>query len=244
MDTPNVTSHQVAAASKRLLALFALLGAVLLLSGCNRQSTDASYPPAPDLLDTLPADRVVIPYTNDTWLQVNIDDDAQVEYLLFYTYSNQEPDTLSGPVGASIFDLQNNAELVPRARIVSMPFQPSGAFVPYRVLPNYWQGSGTGFIAPSGGQENLSVTPITRAQQRTVPAPTPTPTPTPETAATSSVEPTPTVVLTSVPVKELLIEDGGETITVVWWRNLFDGYGAANAHAAAGFKKRVYEKRG
>ena len=47
-----------------------------------------------------------------------------------------------------------------------------------------------------------------------------------------------------MPVKELLIEDGGETITVVWWRNLFDGYGAANAHAAAGFKKRVYEKEG
>ncbi len=224
------------------MVLLALLGAVLLLSGCNRQSNrrilsaDARY--------TRHAARRsgCIPYTKgDTWLQVNIDDDTEVEYLLFYTYSNQRAGQLSGPVGASIFDLQNNDELVPRARIVSMPFQPSGSFVPYRVLPNYWQGSGTGFIAPSGRSGQPDRDPIERSQATNSAAPTPTPTPTPETDD-NPARPTPTIALTTVPVKELLIEDGGTTITVVWWRNLFDGYGAANAHAAAGFKNQVYEK--
>ena len=239
MAMSNDSYHRSALTRQGLLVLLTLLGAVSFLSGCNRQ-TDDSYPPAPDLLDTLPADRVVIPYTDDTWLQVNIDDDAQVEYLLFYTYSNQTPDTLSGPVGASIFDLQNNDKLVPRTRFISMPFQPSGSYVPYRILPNYWQGSGTGFIAPSGGQDSLSVTPIARAQERTVPLPTPTP----EAGTTPTPGPTPTVALKSVPVQELLIEDGGTTITVVWWRNLIEGYGAANAYAAEGFKGQVYEKDG
>lgn len=236
MVISNDSVHRSALARHGQMALVVLLGALLLLTGCNRQADD-SYPPAPDLLDTLPADWVVIPYTQDTWLQVNIDDDTQVEYLLFYTYSNQTPDTLSGPVGASIFDLQNNAKLVPRARTVSMPFQPSGSFVPYRILPNYWQGSGTGFIAPSGRQDFLTVTPIARAQERTVPLPTPTP----EPGTTPTPGPTPTVALTSVPVQELMIEDDGTAITVVWWRNLIDGYGAANVHAEEGFKGKVYE---
>ena len=137
-------------------------------------------------------------------------------------------DENSGPTGASIFDLQNNDELVPRARIVSMPYQPAGAFVPYRVLPNYWKGSGTGNIAPTGRQGSVTVTTIERSQTRNTVAVTPV----------AEDNPTPEVDIEKAPVKELLIQDGGQTITIVWWRNLFDGYGAANVHAVSGFKNQ------
>ncbi|MCB0130224.1 MAG: hypothetical protein KDD78_05235, partial [Caldilineaceae bacterium] len=40
--------------------------------------------------------------------------------------------------------------------------------------------------------------------------------------------------------RELIIEGGDTTISVVWWRNLEQGYGVASVHAAAGFRDEVY----
>jgi hypothetical protein len=230
-----------------LFVLVVLLSALLLLTGCRNRTT--GNPEEPDLLATLPTDWIVAPINGNTWTPVDIDDDqGQVEYLLLYTYNNQNPDgtTSSGPAGASIFDLQNNSELVPEARAVSMPYQPSGTYVPYRILPNYWQGSDTGYIAPIGRQDKVTVATIDRNQERDVivsvetagGASTPSSEPSDEADLAIDVE------TKTVPVKELLIEDDGQTITVVWWRNMIDGYGVANAYAAAGFQDRRYEQEG
>ena len=209
-----------------------LLGNVaglLLLAGCFGA---AEAPPEPNLLDTLPADWM--PVDNDgTWKEINIDSDkTQVEFLLFYTYNNQDPSTNSGPTGAVIYDLQNNSEFVPAANVLAMPYQPSGSYIPYRALPNYWEGSGDGFIAPTGKHGQVVFQVVTRgrdSQRRAV-----------EVTETNADGLT-TTTLEEAPVQELLITDGGDTVSVVWWRNLVDGYGAASVHAGAGIKKLTYE---
>jgi len=227
---------------RALFGLVIVLGTMLLLSGCRDQSAD-SNPTEPDLLATLPAEWVVVPVDGNTWTQVNIDNDEEaVEFFLLYTYDNQVAGTASGPAGSSIFDLQDNTEFAPSARVFAMPYQPSGTYVPYRILPNYWQGSATGFIAPTGRQDKVTVTTIDRDQYRK--AVVSVATPSVDSIKDNDLTIANDVDIEKVQVRELLIEDGGQTITIVWWRNLIEGYGVANAHAASGFQNRVYEQEG
>ena len=213
-----------------LYTLLAAIGAMLVFAGCR----SAAAQPEPDLIATLPTDWIVV-NTETPWISVNIDYDDEDEFLLLYTYNNQVTDgevSAKGPTGASIFDLQNNSELVPQARVVSMPYQPSASYIPYRILPNYWKGSDTGFIAPAGLQANVTVATINRSQEREVLVPSAS---TPEEGEPVEVE------IKMEPIKELYIQDGGQTISIVWWRSLLEGYGTANIHAAAGFRDSQYE---
>ncbi len=222
-----------AATRQALHALLAAIGAMLVIAGCTAEAAQ----PEPDLIATLPTDWVVV-NTQTPWIPVNIDYDQEVEFLLLYTYNNQVTDgevSATGPTGASIFDLQNNSELVPQARVVSMPYQPSASYTPYRILPNYWKGSDTGFIAAAGRQSDVTSVEINRAQEREVIVVTPS---TPEEGSATDVE------ITMEPIKELYIQDGGQAITIVWWRSLLEGYGTANIHAAAGFRDPQYEAEG
>ena len=128
-------------ARARAVCLFCM---TLLLSACT--------PPEPspelniDLGMILPEEWQAV----STWESINIDADAEQEFLLFYRYdasTTADDETIKGPIGAVIYDRQTP---------IGMP-----ELQPYALLPNYWQGSGFGFVAPprqTGRPEWLVVT--------------------------------------------------------------------------------------
>lgn len=213
-----------------VIAFLCLGLALVLLAGCNRNNADEAG--EPELLDTLP--KAWIPIDNDgIWKSIDIDTDiGRPEHLLFFTYDNQQKDAPSGPSGAVIYDLQDNTDsLIANSFAISV--QPSGSYIPYRVLPNYWSGSDTGFIAPTGRHSQITYDIAIRqaiTQTRTI-----------ERIETVNEE----AVITADEegVREVLIQDGGKTITVAWWRDKYNGYGAASVHADAGFTGQRYEDR-
>ena len=80
----------------------------------------------------------------NTWQSINIDGDDAPEYLLFFTYDNDQ-------VGAVIYDEQIGSTQTTSPTPVPVPNQPSGLYVPYRLEPDYWAGAGSvGYIAPVG----------------------------------------------------------------------------------------------
>ncbi|MXX24035.1 MAG: hypothetical protein F4Z82_01125 [Caldilineaceae bacterium SB0668_bin_21] len=120
-----------------------LLCMLLLLSGCE--------PPEPspelniDLGMILPEEWKAV----STWESINIDADAEEEYLLFYRYdasTTADGEGIDGPVGAVIYDSQTPIGMPEESDDSSRP--PAPWLQPYALLPNYWQGAGFGFVAP------------------------------------------------------------------------------------------------
>lgn len=164
---------------------------------------------------------------------ISIDGDLDQERLLFFNYDNA-PGTLGsagrGPVGAIIYDILYDSSFVTgdqSSELYPVPNQPSSYYIPYRILPNYWEpaiGRTTltsadthqaiaQYIAPPGTE--LAAIQVDIAIRESE-----------EQSADASAEPN---------VSELIIRGGTSQITVVWWKNEFDGYGTVQLHGPYGF---------
>lgn len=200
------------------VALSVALLTALLLGGCNSGNEQGE----PNILRSFPAEWTPLaPESNQRfsflqptsyWQPVSIDGDQDDEFLVFYTYDNSANGEGDGPVGALIYDFQDTSEFVVGQPSLPIPLQPSGNFVPYRLLPSYWEGLDGAFISPTGGDSARRVVPVRRAP------------------------PTPLAPPDSSPYNELVVIGGGGTLTFVWWRNIFDGYGVTQIRGPAGFR--------
>lgn len=119
--------------SARWLSGFILVLLALSLAACNRQDNTLQ---AEDILaEYLPQDWKPLADKNlQGFLRVNIDGDKPDEWLYLFHYDNQG-DNL-GPIGGVIYDAQQQRELP----------QPAALFVPYRLLPDWRQGKGQGYL--------------------------------------------------------------------------------------------------
>jgi hypothetical protein len=192
-----------------LLAAFALL-----LGGCFNFNAGAAAQ-GPQVLTALPqgwepltAERggLLSRDTGPLWTEINIDDDLTPEYLLYFRYDN-------GQVGAIIYDQQSGAAAASSATPLPAPNQPAGQYIPYQVEPSFWTRSDfpdtVGFVAPPN-------TPVSQLRIEQVQRP--------ESAGGENVPPN----------NELIIYGGSTVISVLWWRNAFNGYGIAQMEAAGG----------
>ena len=205
------------------LPFAALLLAVLLLAGCrNSQQTTSD---GPQVLSTLPQGWTPIVlgtsglFNRNTsyWAPINIDNDLATEYLLYFTYDN-------GQVGAIIYDQQTGSTGVVNATPVPAPNQPTGVYIPYQVEPSYWRRTDApdkvGFIAPPNtGAQSLKLVQVQRY-----------PAGEPGMAGTANPDPGSNVPATN----EAIIYGGNTVITVLWWRNAFNGYGITQMEAHGG----------
>jgi hypothetical protein len=177
-----------------------LLAVALLLGGCLPLWSRPSELTV-DLTDFLPPDWQPVGQLQP----INIDDDDAVEYLMLYTYDHSEG---VGPVGALILDPQS--EVVVTDENERLAIRPSSFLNPYPILPNYWTGTGQGFIAAPEQRDEVVVTQVAYTG-----------------AAFDANAARP----------DLLILRGGNTyLTYVWWRGVNEGYGVAQLYAPGGFE--------
>lgn len=211
--------------------LYLLLITSLLSGGCADRGTFRSDPQVSiNLNDILPEGWVAI----DDLRPVNLDGDAEDEFLLLYSYDNGLD---AGPVGATIYDFQRDAAFVTGeapSNLIPIPNQPTGFYVPYRILPNYWE-MAVGisdytsadvyapvgqFIAPPGTtSDNIVIRAISWSGGDTA-----------ETEVNTA--------------DELLVYGGSTHLTIVWWKNTFDGYGVVQLHAPFGFEEFFWGEGG
>lgn len=147
-----------------VLACFAL--AALLLSGCRQEKTQLPLP----LEDLMPTEwRIVTPEGAKEPLQaLSIDGDEDKEWLLFFTYDNVGADGAAGPIGGVIYDAQQDAAQYDPQTIVPFPYQPSAFLVPYRLLPDWREGKGQGYLGNTAvGYELTSLAPA-RQEEDTI----------------------------------------------------------------------------
>ncbi|MFV0642962.1 MAG: hypothetical protein ACK5NN_00435 [Sphingomonadaceae bacterium] len=218
------------AQAPRLALTGILFSLLLLLTGCSLFRSQNQ--PEPDLLSPLPSDWTVLEQNGAQWQEVNIDGDPDPEYLLAYTYNNSAPGKQDGPVGISIYDLQNQTELGNRSD------QPAPSYSAYRILPNYWSKSDTGFISEPGNYD-VTVSSVTRVGNEYRDG-------LPDNAQRAVVEATPefqTEDAYKLLNRELIIKGDNTTITFAWWRNLSDGYGVASIYAPGGFRDTQYPQK-
>lgn len=118
---------------QRLRLLGLLLLAVLVLSGCRRGGSSQTT----EILNSyLPKDWVGLTDNSTVrgFQKITLDGDEYSEWLYFFHYDNQG-DAL-GPVGGIIYDAQQTVD----------PLQPAAYFVPYRLLPDWRDGKGQGYL--------------------------------------------------------------------------------------------------
>lgn len=199
---------------------------ILVLAGCRNQE-ESTISDGPQLAGVLPADWIPLTFGREgllsdasAWQEINIDDDLPPEYLLFFTYDN-------GQVGALIYDQQTGPSGIVSATPVPAPNQPVGTYIPYRVEPSYWTKSTVtdtvGFMAPPGTGSDA----ITLDQVQRLP-----PDPNNPAAGQSTTQ---YVAGGSLPPNnELIVFGGTTTISVLWWRNAFNGYGITQMYAPGG----------
>jgi hypothetical protein len=200
---------------------------VLLLVGGCRNTGQPSPADGPQILSMLPGGWTPITVGAETffnrsatiWTPINIDDDAATEYLLYFSYDN-------GQVGAIIYDQQTGSSGVVNTTPVPAPIQPTGAFVSYQVEPSYWTRGDApdtvGFIAPPfTDAQTLRLVPV----QRFPPGDA-------NGAGTANPNPPADAPLTN----EAIIYGGSTVVTVLWWRNAFNGYGITQMAATGGMQ--------
>lgn len=121
------------AASGRWPLFGLLLGVMLLLAACRDQ---ASSQPSEILANYLPKDWVALSEGSDVrgFQEVNIDGDDDSEWLYFFSYDGQGE--AKGPIGGIIYDAQQPGTAQ----------QPAAVFVPYRLLPDWREGKGQGYL--------------------------------------------------------------------------------------------------
>lgn len=127
------SARSPAPAAGRWLLGFVLVLLALSLAACNRD--DNSLQTEDILAEYLPDDWK--PLTDNAlqgFLRVNIDGDTPDEWLYLFHFDNQG-DNL-GPIGGVIYDAQQQRELP----------QPAALFVPYRLLPDWREGKGQGYL--------------------------------------------------------------------------------------------------
>jgi hypothetical protein len=127
-----VSSFSVALHRWLPVALLAVMA--LVLAACNR---DQDGTQTSELLSSyLPADWVAV--TEGTNVQgfqkLNIDGDDADEWLYFFHYDGQGG--AKGPIGGIIYDAQQDVDTQ----------QPAAFFVPYRLLPDWREGKGQGYL--------------------------------------------------------------------------------------------------
>ncbi len=128
------------AASGRWLLGVLLVLAALTLAACNRnqEGTQTS-----ELLSSyLPDDWKPLTEGDNVqgFQKINIDGDDAEEWLYFFHYDSQGDKM--GPIGGIIYDAQQNVD----------PNQPAAFFVPYRLLPDWREGKGQGYL----GEKTIS----------------------------------------------------------------------------------------
>ena len=210
--------------SNRLFLILGIILALPLLAGCFNRNT----PTGPQIQDTLPDGWTPVNFgrsglfgSESIWTPVNIDGDAPNEYLLYFMYDNNQ-------IGAVIYKelLDSAGSGVVSATPIPAPNQPSSTFIPYRLEPSYWLGSGSaGYVADPGTPPDQL---ITRSVQRA-----------PVTGLESSAPLTSTQ--DSAPVMELVIFGGKTLLTVAWWQNSYNGYGVSQVRASAGLVNPYYQ---
>ena len=130
----------------RALLIAALLLAAMLLSSCNLFKSNSSS--STDLLEqSLPSDWTLIPSPDDVngFQDISIDDDKNMEYLLFYRYDSAATAS-NGPIGGIIYDGQDDTTVYDPDTTIPIPLQPLAFFVPYRLLPDWTAGKGQGYL--------------------------------------------------------------------------------------------------
>jgi hypothetical protein len=210
----------------RHLRLLPLILVLLLLAAC-RNAQQPSPEDGPQILATLPQGWTPVTVgTNNLfsrnatiWTPINIDDDAGSEYLLYFTYDN-------GQVGAIIYDQQTGPSGVVNTTPVPAPIQPTGSFVSYQVEPSNWTRGDApdtvGFIAPPfTDPQTLRLVQVQRFDAGDANAA--------GTANSTPPEGAP-------PTNEAIIFGGDKVITVLWWRNAFNGYGITQMSATGGMQ--------
>lgn len=220
-------SRWCAVAARVWPAFSTLIIASLLVAGCGLDNFFASEPEVPLELDynrVLPEGWRPI----EQWHEVNIDGDADTEYLLLFTYD-------SGQVGAVIYDQQVSTDLVgstlpdpvageeggPR-----LPLQAFGYYRPYLLLPSNWDFTyggavSHGFIAHPQDAGNVVVSTAVRGQNNF--------------ASMLGMDDVPEDEVIH-PAAELVIQGGTTHLTFVWWKNRQEGYGVTQLYAPGGFR--------
>lgn len=206
-----------------------LLFAAVLLNGCN--------PPEPspelniDLGLILPEEWQAV----STWESINIDADADQEFLLFYRYdasTTADGEAIRGPIGAVIYDPQSPIGMPEESEEGARP--PAPWLQPYTLLPNYWQGSGYGFVAPPRQSGRPDWTVVQRLDEREIDnryfeilA---------QQMPSLSGEPP-----ADLPTHDELLVYGGASpiggptyISVFWWSTIREGYGSTQISAPGG----------
>jgi hypothetical protein len=131
MKDPLATPLQ--GASRRWPSLLLLAGLLLLLAACRNQP---SGQPSEILATYLPEDWVALSEGNDVkgFQEVNIDGDDDREWLYLFHYDGQGD--ANGPIGGIIYDAQQDVNSQ----------QPTAFFVSYRLLPDWREGKGQGYL--------------------------------------------------------------------------------------------------
>ena len=120
--------------ASRWLSGLLLALALLALTACGNDQDGGQ--PSEILTQYLPEDwKPLEEGSNVTgFQQVNIDGDADSEWLYFFHYDGQGDK--NGPIGGIIYDAQQDVDSQ----------QPAAFFVPYRLLPDWREGKGQGYL--------------------------------------------------------------------------------------------------
>jgi hypothetical protein len=223
-----------------IIGLFLL--AALLMGGCRSRE---KAPTEPTPLNAVPPEWTVIEVKESgrfsffsspsPWQSINIDDDDDVEFLLLYTYDNSAEGKFDGPVGGAIFDGQSTSAFAIGRPPLPLPLQPTGGYIPYRLLPSYVSGQQGAFIGPPSRNAETS-TPIRIFQVQRKSAPQ-------QEAESNGQEVSPVDNSANADENadankndELVLTDSKTVLTFAWWRNEFDGYGVTQVRGPAGFR--------
>lgn len=193
-----------AQATRRAVPRVVVLVAVALLAtSCNllRPSPTTSLPlPLEDLIPK--SWRVyTVPDTKTQLYEINIDGDIDTEWLVFFYYDNVK-DGANGPLGGIIYDAQQDTTPYDPQTIIPLPYQPSAFLVPYRLLPDWRQGKGQGYL----GESSLSF-------------------------EQTSTNPAPNDEDTIYDELLVLGNNRGDILTrasIFWWQGVPNGYGVAH----------------
>jgi hypothetical protein len=98
----------------------------------------------------------------DKQIQCNFDDDPELEWLIVYRYDQtavqapyrKEPTLVGrGPIGAAIFDTQNpQLPQLGDDQGNPSPYPPT-LVIPYRLLPDFYEGKGQGYLGETGATD-------------------------------------------------------------------------------------------
>lgn len=216
MKTAGLSLVQV----RRYLVLFACAAGAFLTAGCSQASE-------PEPLNINLGTLLPTEWKPVGGLQpINIDNDLEGEWLLFYTYDssqNRSGQIAAGPLGGVIYDPQTPETTPLEGSDPSLA--PSASLKPYRLLPSYWKGAGYGFIAPPYQAETVQYLPVTRNRAD-------------EIISRMEIPDGETV---APPPNDELIVFSGQTpvglpthISLFWWSGPTFGYGTTQVSAPGG----------